>query len=120
MLEAGQVDAARLHGFIAVLQHRLGAALLRLKGLAALSLDPARPAVIQAVGHLLHPMTRLAAWPTSHPERATRLVVIVDGVDPAETATLWDDIFGGPAIDRPDAAALMMEPDQGGPGLFDR
>lgn len=120
VLEAGQVDAARLHGFIAVLQHRLGAALLRLKGLAALSRDPARPAVIQAVGHLLHPVTRLAAWPPPcDRERATRLVVIVDGVDPAETAALWDDFFGGPAIDRPDGAALMMEPDHGGPGLFD-
>ena len=119
VLEAGQVDAAQLHGFIASLQHRLGAALLRLKGLAALSRDPTRPAVIQAVGHLLHPVTRLAAWPPSDPDRLTRLVVIVDGVDPAEIAALWDDFFGGPAVDRPDATALMTEHDHGGPGLFD-
>ncbi len=110
----------QLHGFIAVLQDRLGAALLRLKGLAALTRDPARPAVIQAVGHLLHPMTFLAAWPPScGPECATRLIVIVDGVDLADTADLWDSFFGGPAIDRPDAAALMMRTDPGGPGLFD-
>ena len=120
VLETGHVDAAQLHGFIVVLQRRLGVALLRLKGLAALSQDPARPAVIQAVGHLLHPMTRLAAWPPGFgPEGATRLVVIVDGVDPADTATVWDSFFGGPAIDRPDAAALMMGAEQGGPGLFD-
>ena len=119
ILEAGQVDAAQLHGFIAMLQHRLGGALLRLKGLAALGRDPARPAVIQAVGHRLHPATRLAAWPPSDPGRTTRLVVILDGVDPAETAALWDSFFGGPAIDRPDAAALMMGPEHGGPGLFD-
>lgn len=120
VLETGPVDAAELHGFIAMLQRRLGASLLRLKGLAALSLDPARPAVIQAVGHLLHPMTRLAAWPPScGPERATRLVAIVDGMDPAETTALWDSFFGGPAIDRPDAAALMARAEPGGPGLFD-
>ena len=120
VLQAGQVDAAQLQGFISLLQERLGAALLRLKGLAALSQDPARPAVIQAVGHLLHPVTRLAAWPpSSGVERATRLVAIVDGVDPADTAALWDSFFGEPAIDRPDAAALMMRADPGGPGLFD-
>ena len=120
VLEAGQVDAALLHGFIAILQDRLGVALLRLKGLAALSQDPTRPAVIQAVGHLLHPMTRLAAWPPFRcQERATRLVVILDGADPADAAALWDSFFGGPAIDRPDAAALMTRAVPGGPGLFD-
>ena len=117
VLEAGLVDAARLSAFITIEQRRLGAALLRLKGLAALSQDPGRPAVIQAVGHLLHPMTRLAGWPPSSPKGATRLVVIVDGVDPADTAAVWENFFGGPAIDRPDAAALMMG--AGGPGLFD-
>ena len=119
VLEAGQVDAARLCGFIAIEQRRLGDALLRLKGLAALSQDPVRPAVVQAVGHLLHPMTRLAAWPPSGLKNATRLVVIVDGADPAETVAVWDSFFGAPAIDRPDAAALMMRVEQGGPGLFD-
>ena len=120
VLEAGHVDAALLHGFITILQDRLGVALLRLKGLAALSQDPARPAVIQAVGHLLHPLTRLAAWPPSRgAEHATRLVIIIDGVDPADAAAVWDSFFGGPAIDRPDAAALMTRADPGGPGLFD-
>ncbi len=119
VLDAGQVDASQLHGFIAVLQHRFGDAVLRLKGLATLSQDPSRPAVIQAVGHLLHPSTRLDAWPSGFcPMGATRLVVIVDGIDPAEVAALWDSFFGGPAVDRPDAAALMMGVEPGGPGLF--
>ncbi len=113
VLEAGTVDAARLDGFIAVLQRRHGPALLRLKGLAALRHDPGRPAVVQAVGHLLHPARFLAAWPG--PERRTRLVAILDRVDPAEAMGLWDGFFGPPALDRPDAAALMGE---GGAGLF--
>ena len=113
VLETGIVDAARLAGFVAALQGRHGAALLRLKGIAALLHDPGRPAVVQAVGHLLHPASRLDRWPDG--ERRTRLVAILDGVDPAEVSALWDGFFGGPAIDRPDAAALMGE---GGAGLF--
>ena len=70
--------------------------------------------VVQAVGHLLHPATSLDRWPDG--ERRTRLVAILDGVDTAEVAALWDAFFGPPAIDRPDAAALMGD---GGAGLFD-
>ena len=114
VLEAGTVDAPRLAGFVATLQERYGAALLRLKGIAALRHAPDRPAVVQAVGHLLHPATLLDRWPDA--DRRTRLVAILDGVDPAEVSALWDGFFGGPAIDRPDAAALRAED---GPGLFD-
>ena len=114
VLEAGTVDAARLAGFVATLQARHGAALLRLKGIAALRHDPERPAVVQAVGHLLHPATQLDRWPDH--DRRTRLVAILDGVDPADVLALWDGFFGAPAIDRPDAAALMGEGEQ---GLFD-
>ena len=65
-------------------------------------------------------MTVLEAWPPfCGPERRTRLVAIVEGVDPADTADLWDSFFGAPAIDRPDAAALMMRLGSDGPGLFD-
>ncbi len=113
VLDAGTVDAGRLSGFVAALQGRHGAALLRLKGIASLRHDPDRPAVVQAVGHLLHPVTHLARWPDG--ERRTRLVAILDGIDPAEVAALWDGFFGGPSVDRPDAAALMGE---NGPGLF--
>ena len=113
VLDAGTVDAARLAGFVAALQARNGAALLRLKGVAALRHDPDRPTVVQAVGHVLHPATRLRGWPDGEPR--TRLVAILDAVDPADVAALWANFFGGPAVDRPDAAALM---DEGNPGLF--
>ena len=114
VLEAGPVEAERLAGFIAEAQRRHGAALLRLMGRAVLCHDPDRPVVVQAVGHLLHPATRLDRWP--NPDRRTRLVAILDGVDPRQVQALWDGVFGGPAIDRPDAAALLGA---GGRGLFD-
>ncbi|WP_237481167.1 CobW family GTP-binding protein [Lichenibacterium dinghuense] len=113
VLTGGTVDAAALGAFVAELQRRHGAALLRLKGLASLRQDPDQPAVIQAIGHLLHPASRLDRWPGG--ERGTRLVAILDGVAPAEVAALWDAFFGQPAIDRPDAAALAGH---GGAGLF--
>ena len=115
VLDAGPIDAARLQAFITLLFGRTGEALLRLKGLAAIRGDLDRPTVIQAVGPLLHPPMRLAGWPT--PEPRTRLVAILDGADPAGVKALWDDVVGPPAIDRPDAAALMSM-HQGEPGLF--
>ena len=117
VLAAGTVDAARLAGFVAAVQARHGAALLRLKGIAALRHDPERPAVVQAIGHVLHPTASLDRWPDG--ERGTRLVAILDGVDPAEVSALWDGFFGEPAVDRPDAAALAGALSGGGPSLFD-
>ena len=115
VLEAGAVDAARLELFVALLFRRFGKALLRLKGLVAVAGDLGRPVVIQAVGPLLHPATRLAAWPGGAPR--TRLVAIFEDRDPAAVAQLWDDVLGPPTIDRPDVAALEgMLGD--GPGLF--
>ena len=114
VLDAGVIEAGHLAGFVAALQATCGAGLLRLKGLAALRHDPERPAVVQAVGHVLHPVTRLHGWPAGG--HRTRLVAILDGTDPADVRVLWDGFFGGPGVDRPDAAALMRG---GGPGLFD-
>ena len=115
VLEAGVVDAARLDAFLRLLFTRYGGALLRLKGLAAIAGELDRPVVIQCVGPLLHPATRLAAWPDGAVR--TRLVAILEDRDPVEVSTLWTDVFGPPAIDRPDAAALTA-PWAEGPGLF--
>ena len=115
VLEAGVLDAGRLETFLSMLVAHCGEALLRVKGLAALTDKLDRPVVIQAVGPLLHPATRLGAWPEGTPR--TRLVVILDRGDPAEVERLWSDLFGPPAIDRPDAAALLAAHAMG-PGLF--
>lgn len=114
VLRAGPLEAARLGAFIADLQGRYGASLLRLKGVADLRHAPRRPTVVQAVGHLLHPARQLDGWRDAAPR--TELVAILDGIDPGAVAALWESYCGGPAVDRPDAAALMPE---GGAGLFD-
>lgn len=62
---------------IEALQDRLGADLLRLKGLCLLDENPETPVVLHAVQHVLHPPARLSAWPAG--TRESRLVVIACG-----------------------------------------
>ena len=113
VLRGEVLEADRLGAFVADLQGRCGPALLRLKGLAALRHAADRPTLVQAVGHLLHPARQLDGWRGRAPR--TELVAILDGVDPAAVTALWDSYCGAPAIDRPDAAALMPA---GSAGLF--
>ncbi|WP_164090853.1 GTP-binding protein, partial [Stenotrophomonas maltophilia] len=63
-------------------------AILRLKGLVALSDDPARPLLVHGVGHTLSAPVRLAEWPDA--DHRSRLVLIVRDLDPAFVGTLWD------------------------------
>jgi G3E family GTPase len=94
--------------FFARLHTLLGPCLLRVKGVVAMASAPDRPLVIQGAQHLLHPPQRLAAWPTD--DRRSRLVVIVDGIAPAEIESLWGALIGLPEIDRPDLTALVDNP----------
>ena len=90
-----------------------GARLLRFKGLVALADDLGRPAVAHAVQHVRHPTTRLDAWPDEDHE--TRMVFIVQDLDPAFVAGLWAAAAGEPAVDRADpAAADALKPGRGG------
>jgi G3E family GTPase len=86
----------------------LGPRLLRVKGLVATAELPDRPLVIQGAQHVFHPPRRLPAWPDGL--RATRLVVISDGLDSAEVEHLWRALVSIPEIDRPDLAALTENP----------
>jgi G3E family GTPase len=94
--------------FFVRLHTLLGPCLLRVKGVVAMASAPDRPLVIQGAQHLLHPPQWLAAWPTD--DRRSRLVVIVDGIAPAEIESLWGALIGQPEIDRPDLAALVDNP----------
>ena len=105
VLRAGLVDARTVDAFLQILLQRHGPHLLRLKGFVATTDDPARPHLVQVVGARLHPGMRHGSWPDS--DRTTRLVVIVEGLPAGAVIELWDDMFGPPAIDRPDATALM-------------
>jgi len=62
---------------IEALQARLGPDLLRLKAICMLDEDPETPVVLHAVQHVLHPPTRLKAWPAG--PRDSRIVVIACG-----------------------------------------
>ena len=51
---------------------------------------------------------RLSAWPGG--DRATRMVVIVDGLDRVAIDRLWAALAGEPTVDAPDLAALTLSP----------
>lgn len=85
-----------------------GPSLLRMKGIVALSDDPARPLVIHGVQHVFHPPVRLDAWPDN--DHTTRIVFIVRDIDPGHLRGLWAAFTGGAGIDQPDGAALTANP----------
>ena len=72
------VAALALTLWMQALAEHAGAKLLRLKGLVALAEEPARPMVVHAVQHLVHPPEWLPAWPGG--ERRTRIVLIGQGI----------------------------------------
>ena len=84
-----------LGAFLQMLADQKGDDLLRVKGLAALADDPARPAVIHGVQHVVHPVRRLERWPAGFPE-ATTLVFIVRGIDPGWVGDLLENVATSP------------------------
>ena len=83
--------------FMELLRSEHGDRLLRFKGLVALSDDPSRPGVAHGVQHVMHPIRRLEAWPDG--DHTTRLVFILDKLDPAFVEALWRAAVGEPRID---------------------
>ena len=84
-----------LGAFLQMLADQKGDDLLRVKGLAALANDPARPAVIHGVQHVVHPAMRLEFWPAGFPE-ATTLVFVVRGIDPGWVDDLLENVATSP------------------------
>ena len=79
LIHDGPVTRGALDAFLMLLSSTVGANLLRMRGLVRIVDDPDRPMVVHAVQHLMHPPTRLSAWPDE--DRRTRLVVIGRGHD---------------------------------------
>jgi G3E family GTPase len=102
------VRAAAFASFLDLLRAMLGPRLLRIKGLVALAEHPAEPLVIHGVQHIFHPPRRLKAWPDD--DRATRIVLVVDGLNRAAIDRLWAALSGAPGVDGPDLAALADNP----------
>jgi G3E family GTPase len=75
-----------------------GPKLLRLKGLVNVAGKPGQPLLVHAVQSVLHPPVSLEAWPDA--DHASRLVMIVDDLDPALVERLWAAFLGHtPAAD---------------------
>jgi G3E family GTPase len=102
------LEPYRLVGFLDELRERHGEGLLRLKALAKVSDDPARPVVIHGVQHVLHPPERLAAWPDG--DERTRIVLITRGLDQRKIEDLFAAFCGEIRLDAPDRAALTDNP----------
>jgi G3E family GTPase len=102
------VPGAMLEMFLDLIRSLHGPNLLRLKAIVKLAEDPASPAVIHGVQHILHPAARLPSWPDG--DERTRVVLITRDLDPRAVQTLFDAFLGAAATDRPDRAALLDNP----------
>jgi G3E family GTPase len=102
------VSASAFSLFLELLRATLGPRLLRVKGVVALAEHPGEPLVIHGVQHIFHPPRRLKSWPDE--DVATRIVIVVDGLDRLSVDRLWAALSGAPRIDMPDLAALADNP----------
>ncbi|MEQ8345198.1 MAG: GTP-binding protein [Sneathiellaceae bacterium] len=93
LVEERPVPADALALFLDTLTAFRGPDLLRVKGLVRIAEEPDRPAVIQGVQHVFHPLRRLDAWPG--PDRRTRLVVIARDMPQAQVTELFGAILDG-------------------------
>lgn len=94
LVRAAPIEEAALRGFLLRLVAATDNGLLRIKGLVKLA-GQAAPAVVHAVGHQLHPLRFLDAWPEGAPE--TRLVVIGAALDEPALRRTFDALPGGAA-----------------------
>jgi G3E family GTPase len=69
-----------------------GPKLLRLKGLADIVGHEGRPVILHAVRQVMQPPEAMAAWPGG--DRRTRLVLIVQDLDPDIVQRLWSAFIG--------------------------
>ena len=97
------VEEDALRAFLLRLTAEPGAGLLRAKGLVAVAGRPG-PRVVHAVGHRLHPMGALDAWPFG--AAGTRLVLIGAGLDEAGLRRDFAALPGAAAPALPTALAF--------------
>jgi G3E family GTPase len=85
------VKVETLQMLLQLLATMRGEDMLRVKGIINVEGEPDSPAVIHGVQHLLHPVTRLKAWPSA--DRRTRIVFIVkDEITEEQITTLLNSL----------------------------
>jgi G3E family GTPase len=102
------IPFAAFEMFLDLVRSMHGPNLLRVKGIVKLAESPDRPVVIHGVQHVFHPPATLAAWPDA--DHRTRLVFIVNDIEPRAIEDLFSAFIGLAKADTPDRAALMDNP----------
>lgn len=75
------LDWGAVSNWLAILRHRRGEDLLRVKGILSITGEDA-PLVVHGVHHIFHPPVSLTAWPDA--DRRSRIVFITRGITRAE------------------------------------
>lgn len=101
----GPVSITALELFLDLLRERFGEKLLRLKGIVELVDEPQCPLILHGVQHIFHPPVRLPAWPEG--TRQTRIVCILNDVDPLAVQALFDALAEAPKDSAPEAGQIM-------------
>ncbi|GAC1336717.1 MAG: hypothetical protein NVSMB26_23580 [Beijerinckiaceae bacterium] len=103
-----RVSPAAFDAFLSMLRQAQGPKLLRVKGIVALSDDPARPIIIHGVQHVFHPPMRLDRWPDN--DHRTRIVFIVKDLAPSFVERFFAAATGDVGPDEADMEARRANP----------
>ncbi|MGI9400958.1 MAG: CobW family GTP-binding protein [Rhizobiaceae bacterium] len=101
------ISRRALEAFCELLASAHADAILRIKGLVAIT-GRDGPLVIHGVHQTYHEPVELAQWPDGG--HATRIVIILRGLEPEFLERLFYGLAGVPAVDTPDEAALTENP----------
>ncbi len=86
------VRSQTLDLFWSLLRSTHGPKLLRLKGIVNVAEHPDAPLILQAAQQVMHPPVALPCWPSD--DRRSRLVMIVQGLEPSVVEKLWSAFLG--------------------------
>ncbi len=104
----GPIPSSAVEMFVDLLQASYGERLLRMKGIIELAEDRDHPLALHGVQTIMHPPTRLKAWPDG--PRGTRLVLITRDVPEDYVRKLFATLTDRPLPDTPDRAAMTQNP----------
>ncbi len=99
---AAPIDWPTLAMWLNSLVRRYGSKILRIKGLLNIA-GATRPVVLHGIQHVIHPPTKLDAWPDG--DVSSRIVFVVQGIDPRPIQASLKGLLERRRVSRSDAAA---------------